>query len=154
MISANHAPRDSDERLPFRLQPWSVFLSPSRKTSSSSHAIRICYSIAVRTLVMALSSASSSLLRVCARQQFSTTSRAAFASCQQQQRGVADVSRGSSFESPFGPSKESTLKIPDFSKYSAKSPRTNQVFSYFMAGTMGLGTAVGAKATVQGTSVS
>lgn len=101
---------------------------------------------------MALSSASNSLLRVCARQQLSSTSsRVALASCQQQQRGVADASKSSSFESPFGPSKDSTLKIPDFSKYSnKKSPRSNQVFSYFMAGTMGLASAVGAKATVQG----
>ena len=95
---------------------------------------------------MALSAASGSMLRVCARQQLPTTSRAAIASCQQQ-RGVA-----SSFDSPFGPaSKDSTYKIPDFSKYqSKKSPRSNQVFSYFMAGTMGLASAVGAKATVQG----
>lgn len=97
---------------------------------------------------MALSAASGSMLRVCARQQLPTTSRAAIASCQQQ-RGVA-----SSFDSPFGPaSKDSTYKIPDFSKYqSKKSPRSNQVFSYFMAGTMGLASAVGAKATVQGRS--
>lgn len=100
---------------------------------------------------MALSAASGSLLRSCARQQLSTTSRAAVASCQQQ-RGVADASKSSSFDSPFGPSKDSTVKIPDFSKYQTKkSPRSNQVFSYFMAGTMGLATAVGAKATVQGT---
>lgn len=45
----------------------------------------------------------------------------------------------------------STLKIPDFSKYSSKgNPRSNQVFSYFMAGSLGLASAVGAKATVQG----
>ena len=45
----------------------------------------------------------------------------------------------------------STSKIPDFSKYSPKGhPRSNQVFSYFMAGSLGLASAVGAKATVQG----
>ena len=45
----------------------------------------------------------------------------------------------------------STSKIPDFSKYSSKGhPRSNQVFSYFMAGSLGLASAVGAKATVQG----
>lgn len=98
---------------------------------------------------MALSAASGSLLRSSARQQLSTTTRAAIASCQQQ-RGVADAAK-SSFDSPFAPSKDSTLKIPDFKKYQTKkSPRSNQVFSYFMAGTMGLATAVGAKATVQG----
>ncbi|KAJ6102837.1 hypothetical protein N7486_005264 [Penicillium sp. IBT 16267x] len=97
---------------------------------------------------MSLSSASSTLLRTCARQQLPTT-RAAVTSCQQR-RGVADAK--ASFDSPFvNPGDHrSTLKIPDFSKYkSNSSPRSNQVFSYFMAGTMGLATAVGAKATVQ-----
>ena len=92
---------------------------------------------------MSLSSASGSLLRTCARQQLPTT-RAAVTSCQQR-RGVSDAK--SSFESPFASANErrSTLKIPNFSKYSSnKSPRSNQVFSYFMAGTMGLATAVGA----------
>lgn len=143
-----------------RLGPYAVPTSTSKElldfipTTSSSPSTRHdrnCPSIAIPSLspVMALSAASGSLLRVCARQQLSTTSRAAFASCQQQ-RGVADAAK-SSFESPFGPSKESTYKIPDFSKYSSKkSPRSNQVFSYFMAGTMGLASAVGAKATVQG----
>ena len=99
---------------------------------------------------MSLSAASSTLLRTCARQQL-PTARAAVTSCQQT-RGVADAK--ASFESPFATANErgSTLKIPNFSKYqSNKSPRSNQVFSYFMAGTMGLATAVGAKATVQGT---
>ncbi|GMG45307.1 unnamed protein product [Aspergillus oryzae var. brunneus] len=97
---------------------------------------------------MSLSSASSTLLRACARQQL-PTSRAAIASCQQR-RGVADASK-SSFESPFTSAKESsTYKIPDFSKYASKKPpRSNQVFSYFMAGSLGLASAVGAKATVQ-----
>ncbi|KAL4734199.1 Rieske [2Fe-2S] iron-sulfur domain-containing protein [Aspergillus similis] len=88
---------------------------------------------------MALSSASGSLLRACARKQLSTTSRAVVAS---QQR------YSSSFDSPF--TAKDTLKVPDFSKYSSKrAPRSNQVFSYFVAGTMGLASAVGAKATVQ-----
>ena len=104
---------------------------------------------------MSLSSTSASLLRTCARQQQLPKTRAAAAavaaSCQQR-RGVSDSAK-SSFDSPFGSSKEysSSLKIPDFSHYSSKSsPRANQVFSYFVAGTMGLVTAAGAKATVQG----
>ncbi|KAA8650376.1 hypothetical protein EYZ11_000720 [Aspergillus tanneri] len=92
---------------------------------------------------MSLSSASGSLLRTCARQQL-TTSRAAMVSCQQR-RGVADSK--ATFQSPFA---STTTKIPDFSKYSSKkSARSNQVFSYFMAGSLGLASAVGAKATVQ-----
>lgn len=102
---------------------------------------------------MSLSSASSTLLRSCARQQLPTT-RAAVTSCQQR-RGVSDAK--ASFQSPFASANErgSTVKIPNFSKYSSgSSPRSNQVFSYFMAGTMGLASAVGAKATVQGRSLS
>ena len=125
---------------------------PNPHTPLLSQPSAIVFNCSSLQPAMALSSASNSLLRVCARQQLSSTSsRVALASCQQQQRGVADASKSSSFESPFGPSKDSTLKIPDFSKYSnKKSPRSNQVFSYFMAGTMGLASAVGAKATVQG----
>ena len=99
-----------------------------------------------------LTSASTALLRACARQQLpSHIARSAIAAGQQ--RGVA--SKSSSFESPFGHSDETdTLKIPNFKKYTSKaSPSTNKVFSYFVAGTMGLGSAVGAKATVQGTSI-
>jgi ubiquinol-cytochrome c reductase iron-sulfur subunit len=101
---------------------------------------------------MSLSSASGSLLRACARQQLPSSTRAVAVSSQHQRRGVSADTK-SSFDSPFGSSKEhsSTLKIPNFTKYSSnKSPRSNQVFSYFMAGTMGLASAVGAKATVQG----
>jgi ubiquinol-cytochrome c reductase iron-sulfur subunit len=97
---------------------------------------------------MSLSSASSTLLRTVARQQVPTT-RAAVTSCQR--RGVADAK--SSFDSPFATANEprSTLKIPNFGKYkSNSSARSNQVFSYFMAGSLGLASAVGAKATVQG----
>ncbi|KAF4219591.1 hypothetical protein CNMCM8980_004370 [Aspergillus fumigatiaffinis] len=106
--------------------------------------------IAIASLIMSLSSASSTLLRACARQQLPTT-RAAVASCQQR-RGLSEASKSSSFDSPFGSSNDyqSTLKIPSFSKYASnKPPRSNQVFSYFMAGALGLGSAVGAKATVQ-----
>lgn len=43
------------------------------------------------------------------------------------------------------------MNIPSFKKYASSSGETpNKVFSYFMAGSMGLITAVGAKATVQG----
>lgn len=70
----------------------------------------------------------------------------------QQQRRVSNENKPPS-KSTFVSSNNdrSTLKIPDFSKYSSKgNPRSNQVFSYFMAGSLGLASAVGAKATVQG----
>lgn len=56
------------------------------------------------------------------------------------------------YKSPFadsGPRKETT-KIPDFGKYRSPNVKSNQVFGYFMVGTMGALTAAGAKATVQG----
>jgi len=96
-----------------------------------------------------LAGASSSLLRACSRQQLPTTSTIV-AACQH--RRVSDVSKSSSFDSPFARSHDSssTLKIPDFSKYASKSsPTSNKVFSYFVAGSLGLASAVGAKATVQ-----
>ncbi|PCG96656.1 Rieske iron-sulfur protein [Penicillium occitanis (nom. inval.)] len=93
---------------------------------------------------------SSALLRTCARQQLPSTVTRSAAIAAGQQRGVANA--GAKFESPFASSEDptSTLKIPNFKKYTSKSsPTTNKVFSYFVAGTMGLGSAVGAKATVQ-----
>ncbi|KAI5846029.1 ubiquinol-cytochrome c reductase [Tricharina praecox] len=55
------------------------------------------------------------------------------------------------YKSPFaGASAHQTTKIPDFSKYrSSTGTRGNQVFGYFMVGTMGALSAAGAKATVQ-----
>ncbi|KKZ60113.1 ubiquinol-cytochrome c reductase iron-sulfur subunit [[Emmonsia] crescens] len=102
-------------------------------------------------------SSASTLVRACTRQQLSSarTAATALTSQHQQRRGRAtssSTSTTSSFDSPFGQSKESasTLKIPSFKKYASKSGESsNKVFSYFMAGSMGLVTAVGAKATVQ-----
>jgi ubiquinol-cytochrome c reductase iron-sulfur subunit len=57
------------------------------------------------------------------------------------------------YQSPFvGATAHRTTKIPDFSKYRvpAGTARKNQVFSYFMVGTLGALSAAGAKATVQG----
>jgi ubiquinol-cytochrome c reductase iron-sulfur subunit len=100
-----------------------------------------------------LSSASATLLRSCARQQLpSHVARSAVAGVQQQQqRSASNAGAKPSFQSPFASAEEAdaTLKIPSFKKYMSKSsPSTNKVFSYFVAGTMGLGSAVGAKATV------
>ena len=58
------------------------------------------------------------------------------------------------FESPFkrsGGTARATTDIPEFGKYkSGKSEIGNRVFQYFMVGTFGAVTAMGAKATVQG----
>jgi hypothetical protein len=57
----------------------------------------------------------------------------------------------SSFDSPFKGSADST-KIPSFAAYRNKGGETGpKVFQYFMVGTMGALSALGAKATVQGT---
>jgi Ubiquinol cytochrome reductase transmembrane region len=46
---------------------------------------------------------------------------------------------------------DTASKIPDFSHYRSKQgSNSNLVFQYFMVGTMGALTAMGAKATVQG----
>jgi ubiquinol-cytochrome c reductase iron-sulfur subunit len=56
----------------------------------------------------------------------------------------------SSFDSPFKGSPEST-KIPSFAAYRNKGGEQGaKVFQYFMVGTMGALSAMGAKATVQG----
>lgn len=46
---------------------------------------------------------------------------------------------------------DSTLNIPKWGHYTSNKPQVqNSVFSYFMVGGLGMLTAVGAKATVQG----
>ena len=79
------------------------------------------------------------------------------------QKRLATTSTGSStaapssFDSPFE-SKQTAWdsnKVPSFKGYLSKSNETsNRVFQYFMVGSMGLLTAAGAKATVQGESIS
>ncbi|RPB18547.1 ubiquinol-cytochrome c reductase iron-sulfur subunit mitochondrial precursor [Terfezia boudieri ATCC MYA-4762] len=72
---------------------------------------------------------------------------AAFSTVQARQQASA---YDNVYKSPFVSSGQSTTKIPDFSKYkSSGSPTGNKVFGYFMAGTMGVLSAAGAKATVQ-----
>lgn len=75
-----------------------------------------------------------------------------------QKRGRADHSpvsaAQSDVDSPFhrsGGTMRDTTNIPSFGKYkSGRDEITNRVFQYFMVGSMGAITAMGAKATVQG----
>ncbi|KAH0541305.1 hsp70 nucleotide exchange factor fes1 [Glutinoglossum americanum] len=95
----------------------------------------------------------SNALRTCVRQQLPLLRSPPVIAVQQQRRGKSDeVSPTSSFDSPFrglGAS-SSTMKIPDFGHYkSNRSQDSNKVFSYFMAGTLGVLSAAGAKATIQ-----
>ena len=63
---------------------------------------------------------------------------------------LRDASSSSTYESPFKGETKST-KIPDFSKYMSKgSGGGNQLFGYFMVGTLGAISAAGAKSTIQG----
>ncbi|KAH0848673.1 hypothetical protein FOPE_02701 [Fonsecaea pedrosoi] len=63
----------------------------------------------------------------------------------------AATSGSSSFQSPFRTPKYDTRKIPSFKTYESKNSEvTNRVFQYFMAGSMGLLAAAGAKNTVIG----
>lgn len=74
---------------------------------------------------------------------------------QTQRRYQHEAASTSSFQSPFRDNKVDSNKIPSFKAYRSKSPEvSNRVFQYFMVGSMGLLTAAGAKATVQGTNAS
>jgi hypothetical protein len=62
----------------------------------------------------------------------------------------ASGSTSPSYTSPFKGAQKST-QVPDFSHYMAKSSgSTNQLFGYFMVGTLGAISAAGAKSTIQG----
>ncbi|KAK4938812.1 Cytochrome b-c1 complex subunit Rieske, mitochondrial [Elasticomyces elasticus] len=79
------------------------------------------------------------------------------------QTNEPNAAASSSFSSPFSgpsghhplhragnPDKHDTTKIPNFKHYASTAPEvTNRVFQYFMAGSMGLLAAAGAKNTVQ-----
>lgn len=73
----------------------------------------------------------------------------------QKRLATSSTSQTSSFASPFETASSrspDTNRIPNFGPYMSKSSETtNRVFQYFVVGTMGLLTAAGAKATVQGT---
>lgn len=84
------------------------------------------------------------------------TATAAFSTVQARQQvgsktGFIDApAYDDGYKSPFIASGQHTTKIPDFSKYKSSGSQTgNKVFGYFMAGTMGVLSAAGAKATVQ-----
>ena len=104
-----------------------------------------------------LPSKAASLLRVCQRQPLRPLCPLATA---QQRRTKADILERTAgefdqtpkFQSPFkNPDDNPTTKIPSFGKYMSKKGETsNKTFQYFMVGAMGLLSAAGAKATVQG----
>lgn len=104
-----------------------------------------------------LSARAGSLLRTCPRQRIPALS-SAITSAQRRnkadivQRSGGEYERTPQFESPFRDEDTTpTTKIPSFAKYMSKKPESsNKVFQYFMVGSMGLLTAAGAKATVQG----
>lgn len=108
------------------------------------------------TADMSLSSkATASLVRHTTRQQLPSLRSSA---CVQQKRNRADASTShANFTSPFTrgtSSKQDTTVIPDFKKYRSGSSETgNKMFQYFMVGTMGGISALGAKNTVQGMSI-
>ncbi|KAA8901440.1 cytochrome b-c1 complex subunit Rieske [Sphaerosporella brunnea] len=95
-----------------------------------------------------------SAIRAAATSRFATAAAAAprtAAAASMQVRHGSSIDT-SEYQSPFlGATAYRTTKIPDFSKYRvpAGTARKNQVFSYFMVGTMGALSAAGAKATVQ-----
>jgi hypothetical protein len=97
-------------------------------------------------------STAASLARQCARP---SAVRASAAALQVRNAG-SSATTAESYTSPFrGTSNhKDTTHIPDFKKYRNTGGETqNKVFQYFMVGTFGAVTALGAKATVQGTPI-
>jgi len=102
----------------------------------------------------AMASPARSLVRHAARQQLPAV-RACNAAAMMQKRNESGSSATttSTYTSPFrGTSNHrDTTHIPDFKHYRNKGGETqNKVFQYFMVGTMGAVSALGAKNTVQG----
>jgi ubiquinol-cytochrome c reductase iron-sulfur subunit len=106
---------------------------------------------------MSVSRISSAVARQAARQSTAPTARtAAPLAVNQQQRNYADASTSHhSFQSPFTrgtTGHKDTTVIPSWGGYKKGGETTNKVFQYFMIGTMGGLSALGAKNTVQGMS--
>lgn len=132
---------------------WTNSRFPTTFTQSTTGTISLQQPLTLAPIMSALTATAGTLAR-CARQQLPSTARAAVAVATQQRRSVSEVSNTSSFDSPFkGMSGSETTKIPSFKKYRTSGGETgNKVFQYFMVGTMGAISALGAKATVQGES--
>ncbi|KAK2736732.1 hsp70 nucleotide exchange factor fes1 [Myotisia sp. PD_48] len=101
-----------------------------------------------------LATSAASVSRACARQSTFALPRTLVAARQQRRSRSteAEIAPTSSFQSPFAQNNDttSTLKVPSFGKYvSPRRESSNKVFSYFVAGSLGMMSAVGAKATVQ-----
>ncbi|KAF2838925.1 ubiquinol-cytochrome c r [Patellaria atrata CBS 101060] len=95
----------------------------------------------------AIASKSGTLLRNCSRAQLAPLRCMAI-----QSRSLADATASSSFDSPFKGvgSSQNTTKIPSFAKYKHRGGEASgKVFQYFLVGTMGAVSALGAKNTVQ-----
>jgi ubiquinol-cytochrome c reductase iron-sulfur subunit len=98
------------------------------------------------------SKAASSLVRTAARQQAAAPSMLCSSSMAMQKRTQADASTShAEWNSPFSrgtSGKQDTTKIPSFKAYKRGSETSNKVFQYFMIGTLGGISAMGAKDTV------
>ncbi|CCF37543.1 cytochrome b-c1 complex subunit Rieske [Colletotrichum higginsianum] len=87
--------------------------------------------------------------RTCLRQLARSSPSATTAARALSTSAARNDTTASSYSSPFKGAQAGN-KIPDFSKYMSKgSASNNQLFGYFMVGTMGAITAAGAKSTVQ-----
>lgn len=113
----------------------------------------------MRPVAQAASTAARSWTRYALPQSSRVAATSLTASTPESQRRLASTATSepsgpTSFDSPFGSSQHAaspSTKVPSFKAYMSKSSEnTNRVFQYFMVGTMGLLSAAGAKATVQG----
>lgn len=133
------------------LRSWQPHQDSERTTSFNTTA-------PPSTIAMApLTSRASSILRACPRQHLPALSASAIAAQRRNKTNIVDQAanqydRTPAYESPFRDEEHvPSTKIPSFAAYMSKKPEvSNKVFQYFMVGSMGLLTAAGAKATVQG----
>lgn len=100
-----------------------------------------------------LTSTAASALRLCARHRAPIVRQTPAALQQRRAKSTeSDLAATTAFDSPFkGSDDPPTTRVPDFGKYkSSRGQDTNLLFQYFMVGTMGVLSAAGAKATIQG----
>jgi hypothetical protein len=112
----------------------------------------LCVPLTLPPAMSIASKAASSLARHAARQQAAAPSMLCSSSVAMQKRNLADASTShAEWNSPFSrgtSGQQDTTKIPSFKGYKRGSETANKVFQYFMVGTFGGLSAMGAKDTV------
>ena len=140
----NSTSKSAEPPHPYPLPSLHRHHTPPTKEARAMNSLRASSRAALRARSRLLPSAATTAAAASA-----VTARA------QSTTSTAEGLQSASYKSPFASTAPTrTTKIPDFSKYRASdNVRGNQLFSYFMVGTMGALSAAGAKAVVQGWSL-